>query len=116
VPPLVIASDPAPAGERVAVIGFPVDTRTAAISAFAHHFTGASGEKHVMPGIVTRAAGDTWTFDHNCFTAPGTSGGPIVNHAGQVVGIHVAGQAAAGGFKLGTGLAVTRFPPGSFDP
>ena len=99
----------------MSVIGFPIDTGTPATSEFAHHFTVASGEKHVMPGTVERAAGTTWTFDHNCFTAPGTSGGPIVDHAGQVVGMHVAGRASKDGFKTGTGIALTRFKPDAFD-
>ena len=76
VPPLPIATKPAANGDRVSVIGFPVDTGMAATSEFAHHFTVGIGEKHVMPGMIERVAGTTWTFDHNCFTAPGTSGGP----------------------------------------
>ena len=115
VPPLPIATKPAANGDRVSVIGFPVDTGMAATSEFAHHFTVASGEKHVMPGTVERVAGTTWTFDHNCFTAPGTSGGPIVDHAGQVVGMHVAGRASKDGFKTGTGIALTRFKPDAFN-
>jgi len=116
VPALEIATKASAERDRVSVIGFPVDTGTPATSDFAHHFTAASGEKHVMPGTVERAAGKTWTFDHNCFTAPGTSGGPIVNHAGQVVGMHVAGRASMDGFKTGTGIAMTKFKPDMFEP
>ena len=114
-PALPIATKPAAEGDRVSVIGFPVDTETPATAEFAHHFTAASGEKHVMPGMVERAAGRTWTFDHNCFTAPGTSGGPIVNHAGEVVGMHVVGRFSEGGFKTGTGIAMTRYKPDAFE-
>jgi hypothetical protein len=114
VPPLSIAGAAPEQGDRVAVIGFPFDTGTAAISEFAHHFVAASGEKHVMPGVVTRPAGNTWTLDHNCFTAPGTSGGPIVDHAGHVVGMHVAALPSKEGYKQGTGVALTRFPADAF--
>ena len=114
-PALPIAAKASADGERVSVIGFPVDTGTPATAEFAHHFAVASGEKHVMPGTVERTAGTTWTFDHNCFTAPGTSGGPIVNQAGEVVGMHVAGRASEDGFKTGTGIAMTRFEPDAFE-
>ena len=114
VPPLVIAAAASKLSDRVSVIGFPTDKGTPATSEFAHHFAAASGEKHVMPGLVQREAGTTWTFDHNCFTAPGTSGGPIVNHAGQLVGMHVVGRASDDGFKTGVGIAMTRFKPDAF--
>jgi V8-like Glu-specific endopeptidase len=119
VPALSIATQPVAEGDRVSVIGFPIDTGTPATSEFAHLFTASSGEKHVMPGTVERAAGATWTFDHNCFTAPGTSGGPVVNRAGEVVGMHVAGRASTeglkAGFKSGTAIALTRFEPDAFE-
>ena len=113
VPPLPIATKPAANGDRVSVIGFPTGM---AATEFAHHFTVASGKKQVMPGTVERVAGTTWTFDYNCFTAPGTSGGPIVDHAGQVVGMHVVGRPSKDfRFKTGTGIALTKFKPNAFN-
>jgi hypothetical protein len=94
-PPLNLGTA-AVAGQRVAIIGFPhapiaaSDSRPYEI--FAEQFAGASGEKHAMPGTVVRAPGKSWTLDYDCFTAGGTSGGPVVNtQDGTAVGMHVVG-------------------------
>lgn len=108
--PLVVASEAPEIGQRVAVIGFPRSDARLPSSVFAHHFAGSAGEKHVMSGSVLRSPGTSWTLDYDCFTADGTSGGPVVDMAtGTVVGMHVAASRMADGRKRGVALAMTRF-------
>ena len=107
-PPLTFGKASA-AGQRVAVIGFPFDYSIPS-KTFAQQFTGASGEKHVMPGTVVRAPAKTWTLDYDCFTAAGTSGAPVVNaQNGRVVGMHVVGMPTPEGFKVGGAIEMSRF-------
>jgi hypothetical protein len=111
-PPLAPAAEAPALGRRVAVIGFPtVDARIPSES-FARYFSGASGEKHFMPGTVVRAAGESWTFDYDCFTAPGVSGGPVIDlETGTLTGMHVAGLPAREGRKRGIGMSLVKWLP-----
>jgi V8-like Glu-specific endopeptidase len=105
--PLTFGKAPA-VGQRVAVIGFPFDYSIPS-QKFAQQFAGASGEKHAMPGAVVRAPGKTWAFDYDCFTAVGTSGGPVVNvQTGAVVGMHVVAKPSDEGFKIGAAIEMSR--------
>lgn len=109
-PPLVVARETPEVGQRVAVIGFPRSDVRIPNQIFAEHFTGSAGEKHVMPGAVLRSPGESWTLDYDCFTADGTSGGPLVDlQTGTVVGMHVAATAVTDGRKRGIAIAMTRF-------
>lgn len=106
-PSLTFGKAPA-VGQRVAVIAFPYDYALPD-KTFAQQFAGASGEKHAMPGAVVRAPGKTWTFDYDCFTAQGTSGGPVVNmQNGAVVGMHVVGMPTGDGYKVGGAIEMSR--------
>ena len=105
--PLTFGKPPA-VGQRVAVIAFPYDYALPD-KTFAQQFAGASGEKHAMPGSVVRAPGKTWTLDYDCFTAQGTSGGPVVNvQTGAVAGMHVVGMPSADGYKIGAAIEMSR--------
>ena len=108
--PLVVSREAPEAGHRVAVMGFPRSDARIPNDVFAAHFAGSAGEKHVMPGAVLRSPGHTWTLDYDCFTADGTSGGPVVDlQTGAVVGMHVAASAVRDGRKRGIALAMTQF-------
>jgi hypothetical protein len=107
-PPLELAPEAPDLGDAVSVIGFARSDPRVPSAAFAEHFAGASGEKHIMSGVVLREAGDTWTFDYDCFTADGVSGGAVVDRAGRVVGMHVAGGAVENGRKRAVGVALTK--------
>ena len=108
--PLVLAREAPETGQRVAVMGFPRTDARIPSQMFAEHFTGAAGEKHVMPGAVLRSPGETWTLDYDCFTADGTSGGPVVDlQTGEVVGMHVAASLVQDGRKRCVAIAMTRF-------
>lgn len=108
--PLVVTRDAPDVGQRVCVIGFPRSDAHIPNDVFAEHFAGAAGEKHVMPGAVLRSPGDTWTLDYDCFTADGTSGGPVVDlQTGAVIGMHVGASKVKDGRKRGIALAMTRF-------
>lgn len=108
--PLAIAHKSPEVGQRVCVIGFPFFDARIRSETFAQHFTGSAGEKHVMPGSILRSPGNSWTFDHDCFTAGGTGGGPVVDlETGNVVGIHVAATHVSESRKRGLAIAMTRF-------
>jgi V8-like Glu-specific endopeptidase len=108
--PLVVSRDAPEAGQRVCVIGFPRSDARISNDMFAAHFAGSAGEKHVMPGAVLRSPGNTWTLEYDCFTADGTSGGPVVDlQTGAVIGIHVAASQVKDGRKRGIALAMTHF-------
>jgi hypothetical protein len=108
--PLVIAREAPEAGQRVAVIGFPRSDARIPSDMFAEHFMGSAGEKHVMSGAVLRSPGNSWTLDYDCFTADGTSGGPVVDlQTGAVLGMHVAAEAVKNGRKRASAIAMTRF-------
>lgn len=93
--------------QRIAVVGFPRDDARILSAEFAQYFLDSAGEKHFMPGTVLRTAGDTWTFDYDCFTADGTSGGPVVDlETGAVVGMHVASYRQSDGRKRGLAVAL----------
>ena len=109
-PPLRIAAAGPPAGHPVAVIGFPRSDARIPSETFARHFAGSAGEKHVMTGTVLRSPGESYTLDYDCFTADGTSGGPVVDlDSGDVVGMHVASHQSAQGRKRGVAVVLTRF-------
>ena len=98
--------------QRVAVIGFPRTDRRIPSESFAQHFAGAAGEKHFMPGAILRSPGTSWTFDYDCFTADGTSGGPVVDlETGSTIGMHVAAYVPNEGRKRGIAVALTRLLP-----
>jgi hypothetical protein len=108
--PLVVAREAPEAGQRVAVIGFPRSDARIPSDMFAKNFMGSAGEKHVMSGAILRSPGNTWTLDYDCFTADGTSGGPVVDlQTGAVVGMHVAASHVQDGRKRGVAIAMTRF-------
>ena len=114
--PLVISRTSPEVGQRVCVIGFPFFDARIGNEAFAQHFTGSAGEKHVMPGSVLRSPGDGWMFDYDCFTAAGTAGGPVVDlETGNVLGMHVAASPMSPmspmseSRKRGMAIALTRF-------
>ncbi len=108
--PLVIAREAPEVGQRVCVIGFPYWDARIGSESFAQHFTGSAGEKHVMPGSILRASGESWTFNYDCFTAAGTAGGPVVDlETGTVVGMHVVGMPVSQSRKSGMAIAMTRF-------
>ena len=97
-------------GQRVAVIGFPRADARIPRAEFAQHFAGSDGEKHFMPGTVLRSPVDSWTFDYDCFTADGTSGGPVVDlETNTIIGMHVAGYTPTEGRKRGVAVALTSF-------
>lgn len=108
--PLMLSKLPPALAQRVAVIGFPRDDARIPGTDFAQHFLGSAGEKHFMPGTILRSTGDTWTFDYDCVSADGTSGGPVVDlETGAVVGMHVAGYSQPDGRKRGVAVALTPF-------
>jgi hypothetical protein len=109
--PVLTLGKRAPAlAQRVAVVGFPRDDARISSAEFAQYFLGSAGEKHFMPGTILRSAGDTWTFDYDCFTADGTSGGPVVDlETGAVVGMHVAGYRQPDGRKRAVAVALAPF-------
>lgn len=105
--PLTRTSTVLEGGDAVAVIGFPQDDARLPPGTFAQHFAGSVGEKHVMPGVILRAPDGTGTLDYDCFTAAGTSGGPVIHLAtGAIVAMHVAALPAAGGRKRGVGVVL----------
>jgi hypothetical protein len=105
---LSISTLAAAVGQRVAVIGFPRSDVRVPPGVFAELFAGAAGEKHLMPGAVLRAAGTGPLFDYDCFTADGTSGGPVVDAAtGLVLGMHVAASPVQDGRKRGMAVALS---------
>ena len=111
-PPLSAAAEAPALGRRVAVIGFPTADARIPSQAFARYFSGAAGEKHVMPGTVVRAVGESWTFDYDCFTAPGVSGGPVIDlESGAVAGMHIAGMPARDGRKRGVAVSLIKWLP-----
>lgn len=108
--PLDVAREAPEVGHRVSVIGFARSDVRIPNEMFKEHFSDSAGEKYVMPGAVLRSPGGSWTLNYDCFTADGTSGGPVVDlQTGAVVGIHVAGSPVSGGRKVGVAIAMTRF-------
>jgi endonuclease G len=108
--PVVLADKSPEVGQRVCVIGFPYFDARIRSETFAQHFTGSAGEKHVMPGSILRSPDNSWTLDYDCFTAAGTSGGPVVDlETGNVVGMHVAALQVSENRKRGIAIAMTRF-------
>jgi hypothetical protein len=106
-PPLVLAQTSVEMGDSVAVIGFPHSDTRIPQGTFSEHFAGSSGEKHVMSGVVLRAPNGTRTLEYDCFTAGGTSGGPVIDLAtGAMIGMHVAGLPFGGGRRRGVGVVM----------
>ncbi|MET0781775.1 MAG: trypsin-like peptidase domain-containing protein [Microbacterium sp.] len=93
-------------GTRIAVIGHPMITFTATIATLAAFTTFPTGEKVIMPGLITAVEEDKLTYE--CWTMAGVAGGPIVDLAtGEVIGIHHSGRYEGGAKKLGFGVPVT---------
>ncbi|GJL94152.1 MAG: hypothetical protein DHS20C05_05570 [Hyphococcus sp.] len=96
------------AGDPIAIIGFPVDTITDNLS---EESAASRAERGVIgvtiaPIDLVEANGDP-RFDnliiHRMASAPGNSGGPIINSSGNVVGINSHGTSSyfSNGDKLG---------------
>ena len=93
-------------GTRIAVIGHPKMTFTPTIATLAAFTTYPTGEKMIMPGVITAVEDDRLTYE--CWTMAGVAGGPIIDLAtGEVIGIHHSGRYEGGGKKLGFGVPVT---------
>ncbi|HUC20738.1 MAG TPA: hypothetical protein VMR98_04555, partial [Candidatus Polarisedimenticolaceae bacterium] len=61
-------------------------------------------------GSILQSSPQSWTLDYDCFTAAGTSGGPVVDlETGTVVGMHVAALPVSETRKRGTAIDLTRF-------
>jgi hypothetical protein len=110
--PPATRSQPPAAGTRVVVNGFPRTDAKIPSESFARYFIGAAGEKHVMPGTVLRSAGDSWTFEYDCFTTDGVSGGAVVDlESGALAGMHVAASRPREGRKRGAAISLIRWLP-----
>jgi hypothetical protein len=108
--PLALGTRAPEVAQRVVVIGFPRDDARIPSQTFAQHFVAGAGEKHVMPGAVVRSAEGSATFEYDCFTTAGTSGGPVIDlETGTVVGMHVAALQPTEGRRRGVAVALTRF-------
>jgi hypothetical protein len=96
------------AGQRVAMIGFPQFERFDV--AFAAHFASAEGVRHVMIGSVLEPTGDGFTFEYDCYGAPGAAGGLILDlDHGCAIGIHTGARRNAAGQRHSFGLATSAF-------
>lgn len=93
-------------GTRIAVIGHPLITFTPTIATLAAFTTFPTGEKMIMPGVITAVEETKLTYE--CWTMAGVAGGPIIDLAtGEVIGIHHSGTYEGGAKKLGLGVPVT---------
>ena len=96
------------AGQRVAMIGFPQFERFDVV--FASHFASADGVRHVMIGSVLEPTGDGFTFEYDCYGAPGAAGGLILDlDHGCAIGIHTGARRNAAGQRRSFGLATSAF-------
>ena len=93
-------------GTRIAVIGHPMITFTPTIATLAAFSTFPTGEKVIMPGLITAVEEAKLTYE--CWTMAGVAGGPIIDlDTGEVIGIHHSGRYEGGAKKLGFGVPVT---------
>lgn len=89
-------------GTKIAVVGHPIITSSPTLSTIAAFTTLPTGEKMIMPGVITEVAGDKLTYE--CWTMGGVAGGPILDLAtGEVIGLHHSGKYLGGGRKIGWG-------------
>ena len=93
-------------GTRIAVIGHPMITFTPTLATLAAFTTVPTGEKVIMPGLITAVEEEKLTYE--CWTMAGVAGGPIIDlDTGEVIGIHHSGRYEGGAKKLGFGVPVT---------
>jgi tetratricopeptide (TPR) repeat protein len=82
----------APSGTTIFVAGFPVPT--AAITESIFNFTEGK-----MTANAERPLADGYALVYSNNTLPGMSGGPVLNEAGEVIGIHGRGDTESSGTK-----------------
>lgn len=96
--PLPIYSGRLPLDERIWALGYPGTSDLFSASVAAQQTTGTvqSYEQYDEPGPRFAI---TMFIRHDADIAPGSSGGPLFNRCGQVVGINTLGRSAAGATK-----------------
>lgn len=97
--PLAGDGDPPRPGEWIVVLGCP----------FGRSTTATTGIVSALPGAVQQPAALRRRMQLNAAVNPGNSGGPIVNMAGEVVGI--ANATVPGGYGLGFAVPVVDLKP-----
>lgn len=100
--PLEFVDEPAPVGEKVLAIGSPFDLSNSLSQGI------VSGRNRSIPGPGSYLVPDTIQTD--VALNPGSSGGPIVDLNGRVVGIVVANQGETVGFAISAELAKRVIP------
>jgi S1-C subfamily serine protease len=74
-------SDSLKVGYQVTAIGYPVPSSL---------FYAVKEFKSTMTsGVVSALRSDNWGIQHTSSISPGNSGGPLFNHAGEVIGVNV---------------------------
>jgi formylglycine-generating enzyme required for sulfatase activity len=111
--PLRISTDVAAIspGRRVCIIGSP--TRDARIPALVlgRVFGAAYGVTRLQPGEILEEDSSKGILTHNCFTANGNGGSPVIDlQSGEVMGVHFAGlfEPNLRGLKKGHAVALAR--------
>lgn len=84
-------------GEKVYAIGYPYGTTSSMTS-------DSIMENIIQNGMITQRRG-LFCFGHNIPVAPGSSGSPIINTHGAVVGVVNATHSQKQGFSMGVGVS-----------